>query len=132
MSEAADGRPALPVKRLGALTLERVRAHGGDGAIGFHRLFDAHDFAAPVHFVDHAVLPPGTSIGLHRHGADEELYLVLEGEGTLVRDGETIAVGPGTVVVNRAGGEHGLRNTGSVPLRLFVIEVGIGGGEHES
>ena len=83
------------------------------------------DFKAPVHFVDYAVLPPGASIGRHRHGRDEELYLVLEGSGMLHLDGRDVRVGPGSVIVNRAGGVHGLRNDTEAPLRLFVIEVGL-------
>lgn len=119
-------RAPLPVKRLGELALAQVCAHGGTGAIGFHRLFTAADFAGPWRFVDYAVLPPGTSIGTHRHGDDEELYLVLEGSGCLQRDGEELRVGPGSVVINRPGGEHGLTNDGDVPLRLFVVEVALG------
>ncbi|MBK8977789.1 MAG: cupin domain-containing protein [Planctomycetes bacterium] len=115
----------LPVLRLAELALAEVRAHGGDGRIGFHRAFQDSDFASPVRFIDYAVLPPGTSIGRHRHGADEEIYLVLSGVGRMYRDGENFEVGPGTVIVNRSFGEHGLRNVGEEPLRLFVVEIGI-------
>ena len=65
------------VVKLQELPLERVVAHGGDGEILFHRPFEASAFEGPWNFVDYAVLPPGTSIGLHTHESDEELYLVL-------------------------------------------------------
>jgi mannose-6-phosphate isomerase-like protein (cupin superfamily) len=86
---------------------------------------DAAAFASPCNYVDYAVLPPGATIGVHRHGRDEELYLVLEGSGVMHRDGEEFRVGPGSLVVNRAGGTHGLRNDGDVPLRLFVVEIAL-------
>lgn len=111
--------------------LVRQVAHGGVGEILFKRLFEGTAFEAPIHFVDYAVLPPGVSIGRHRHGRDEELYLVLEGRGTMTRDGESFDVGPGSVIVNRAGGEHGLVNDSDGDLRLFVVEVGLGKGERE-
>ena len=117
---------ALPVKSLADLPLATVQAHHGDGTIGFHRLFAAADFVGPCNFVDYAVLPPGSSIGRHRHGHDEEIYLVLSGQGTMQRDGETFRVGPGSVVVNRVHGEHGLRNDGDEVLRLFVVEIAAG------
>jgi mannose-6-phosphate isomerase-like protein (cupin superfamily) len=108
--------------------LAEVVAHGGEGRIGFLRVFDRHDFASPLHFVDYAVLPPGASIGRHTHGRDEELYLVLAGTGTMHLDGREFRVGPGSVILNRAGGTHGLRNDSDQEIRLFVVEVGLDAG----
>jgi quercetin dioxygenase-like cupin family protein len=115
-----------PVRRLGEQALARVCAHGGEGTIDFARVFAAGDFSSPIHFVDYAVLPPGSSIGRHTHGANEELYLVLEGSGLMHLDGRDFQVGPGTVILNRAGGTHGLRNDSGAPVRIFVVEVGLG------
>jgi len=109
---------------LGELSLSEVRAHGGDGEIRFARVAEATAFAGGANFIDYAELPPGASIGRHRHADDEEeLYLVLDGAGTMWRDGESFPVVTGDLVHNRPGGEHGLRNTGTRPLRLFVIEL---------
>ena len=113
-------------KRLQDLPLERVQAHGGEGEIDFHRVFDAAVFESPCNFVDYAEIPPGASIGLHRHGDDEEIYLVLDGEGVMTLDGESLNVATGSVIVNRRNGSHGLRNVGVRPLRLFVVEVALG------
>jgi uncharacterized cupin superfamily protein len=111
--------------KLGELALAEVQAHGGAGRIGFCRLLDAGGFQSPCRFADYAVLPVGASIGTHTHGRDEEIYLVLEGSGVMHLDGEEFRVGPGSVVLNRAGGTHGLRNDGTVPLRLFVLDVAV-------
>jgi mannose-6-phosphate isomerase-like protein (cupin superfamily) len=109
---------------LSEVALVRVCAHGGDGEIEFARIAGADAFAGGCNFVDLAVVPPGASIGRHRHADDEEeLYLVLDGAGTLWRDGEELKVRAGDLIRNRPGGEHGLRNTGTAPLRLFVIEL---------
>lgn len=112
---------------LGDLELASVQAHGGVGRIAFCRVLEAAQFASPCHFVDYAVLPPGASIGVHTHGRNEELYLVLEGTGTMHLDGQEFGVRPGSLIRNRVGGTHGLRNDGAGPLRLFVIEVGLAG-----
>ena len=67
---------------------------------------------------------PGFKIGLHTHNMDEEeFYLILEGEGTMHRDGLTFLVRPGDLVRNRPGGTHSLVNTGSTDLKLIVFEV---------
>ena len=111
------------VTNLNDLQLESVVAHGGAGEILFRRVFAEGDFRGPWNFVDFAVLPPGTSIGRHRHGEDEELYLVLEGEGLMELDGVEFPVRPGSVILNKPHGTHGLRNTSQRVLKLFVVEV---------
>ena len=35
----------------------------------------------------HALLPPGTSIGYHRHQAIEETYVIINGSGRIRRSG---------------------------------------------
>lgn len=121
-----SGIAAGPLNRLHleGVTLSQQIAHGGEGLIGFARLADRTNLAGSVNFIDLAVLPPGVSIGRHRHGLDEEeLYLVLSGAGTMWRDGEEFGVRAGDLVRNRPGGAHGLVNTGHEDLRLFVIEL---------
>ena len=109
---------------LDEVTLESMTAHGGVGTIRFARLVDNHPGRSGCNFVDVAVVPPGASIGRHRHEPDEEeFYLVLEGVGAMRRDGEDFAVRAGDLIRNRPGGEHELRNDGDRPLRLFVFEV---------
>ena len=48
---------------------------------------------------------------------------MLEGTGSMWRDGVEFPVGPGDLVRNLPGGSHGLVNTGGVDLRVFVFEV---------
>ncbi len=128
MSDARASDAAPRVVHLDELPLQDVVAHGGDGRIGFRRVLgqsarDAQHTAGAWHFVDYAVLPPGASIGLHAHGENEELYLVLQGEGLMQLGDRSVRVRAGHLIVNPPGGTHGLRNDGNVPLRLFVVEV---------
>ncbi|MEU5900482.1 MULTISPECIES: cupin domain-containing protein [Streptomyces] len=99
--------------------------HGGLGTILAHRIFARAEGSAGADFIDLAVLPPGASIGRHRHGADRETYVVLAGSGLMFRDGEEFRVGAGDVVVNRPHGEHGLLNDSAdaTDLHLLVFEV---------
>jgi mannose-6-phosphate isomerase-like protein (cupin superfamily) len=79
-----------------------------------------------VNFIDVAEIPPGASIGRHGHTeAEEELYLVLEGEGRMWRDGTAFTVCSGDLIRNAPGGCHGLENTGEGPLRIFVFELAV-------
>lgn len=109
---------------LGDLSLTEGRVHGGDGAVRMARIADAAAFAGGAHFLEYVELPPGASIGRHRGKADaEELCLVLEGRGTMFRDGQQFTVRTGDVIHTTPGGEHGLRNTGTGVMRLFVVEL---------
>ena len=89
-------------------TLEE-NCHGGEGMVKVARIFEK--FTTQMQFFHYTVLPPGSSIGLHRHGDDEEFYVVLEGNGEMEVDGIKQAVGAGTVIKNEPFGAHGLVNT---------------------
>ncbi len=51
----------------------------------------------------------GQHVPLHRHEHKDECFDVIEGQGTLLVDGNDIQATPGTVVYVPAGVEHGLR-----------------------
>lgn len=65
---------------------------------------------------------PGESgCPFHSHAAQWEMFLIREGRGTLRAGAETVAVGPGDVVLHPPGEAHQLTNTGDTPLLFFLI-----------
>lgn len=98
-------------------------SHGGEGLVESVRLFTNGDFETPLKFLNYSVLPPGSSIGYHGHREDEEIYVILEGTGTMTVNGTEIRVGPGDVIVNKPWWKHGLVNDGSEPVKALVFEV---------
>jgi len=56
------------------------------------------------------VLGPGGEIDAHEHGDATNVFHVLEGEPTVVRDGETERLAAPAVVLNERGDIHGARN----------------------
>jgi mannose-6-phosphate isomerase-like protein (cupin superfamily) len=103
-------------------TFVETVAHAGSGRIRTMRVIDAAHRSG-FRFIDLTELPPGTSVGVHRHGDDEEVYVIIRGHGRMLLDGETFDVGPGDVIRNVPGGTHGLANTGSEPLTMVVLDV---------
>ena len=98
--------------------------HGGVGQIRGGTVLDAAELGGGAwRFVDAWILPPGTSIGSHRHERGRELYLVLSGRGTMTTNGVPAAVGPGDLVLNEPGDTHALENTGREELRVLVTAV---------
>jgi len=67
------------------------------------------------------VAPPGYATIYHKHLAADEVFYVLEGEVTLVRNDEKLKAGPGTYVFLPRGISHGYRVTGTTPARLLLF-----------
>lgn len=97
--------------------------HAGKGVGKNARVFDQSDFDTPLKFINYVELEPGASIGAHRHGANEEVYAVLSGNGVMITNGERQAVKTGDIILNKPGWEHGIENPSTQPLQLFVFEV---------
>mgnify|MGYP000415731924 CR=1 FL=1 len=66
------------------------------------------------------VLHPGSAIGYHEQHKDE-IYYVISGAGELTMKGEKSRVGPGTAILTRPGNSHGLQQTGSEDLVIFIV-----------
>jgi uncharacterized cupin superfamily protein len=72
------------------------------------------------------IVPPGkTSCPYHLHYAEEEMFVILEGEGTLRVAGERIPIRAGDVIDIPPGPEypHQIVNTGSTDLRYLSIST---------
>ena len=65
-------------------------------------------------------LMPGDSIGYHQHVTNEDVYVIVSGEGVFKdKDGKDKPVKAGDVAIVRKGESHGIANTGKEPL-VFV------------
>jgi uncharacterized cupin superfamily protein len=113
----------MTVIRLDTLALEQVVAHDGVGSIGFVRLSERFPLRGDWIFVDFARVPPGATVGLHQHAADEELYVVVRGSGIATTNGVEEPIAAGSVLVNPPHAVHGIRNDGTEPLEFVVLKV---------
>ena len=71
------------------------------------------------------VVPPGKSgCPFHNHRCEDEIFIILEGEGTYRFGSEERPIRAGDVLGAPAGGPetaHQILNTGTVPLRYFAL-----------
>ncbi len=119
MSETTFYRKAAEMRR-GPL----AECHGGVGTLDWTVVLEgAEATAGGVNYIHDDVVPPGASIGEHRHEGDAEYYYVLEGRGTMLLDGERVAVAAGDITAVLPGGTHGLENDSAAPMRIVVISV---------
>lgn len=72
-------------------------------------------------------VPPGKSgCPYHNHHVEDELFIVIEGEGTYRFGDQTYPIRAGSVLGAPAGGRetaHQIINTGGVPLRYYGIST---------
>ena len=105
-------------------SLKKIVAHSGENTISFARIFDSDTFQTNCHFVDYAVIPPGASIGIHRHERSEEIYIVLDGSALMTLNDVPTRVRRGDIIVNPVSGTHSLVNTGEIDVHIVVVEIG--------
>ena len=62
---------------------------------------------------------PGSGVG-HHVQKEDEIYYVLSGKGTMVLDGKTVDITPGTAVLTRPGSSHSLKQAGEEDLVILI------------
>jgi mannose-6-phosphate isomerase-like protein (cupin superfamily) len=98
--------------------------HEGIGTLKSFSLFEDNKYDTKLRFIHYTVLPPTASIGYHKHGDDEEVYIILEGNGLMKVDNEEKIVSSGDAIINKPYSSHGLTNNSNHDLKIIVFEVG--------
>ena len=68
-----------------------------------------------------AEVPAGNGPPLHVHGSDDELFIIVEGEYSVLVDGSWHDAGPGSVVFLPRGSEHTFKVTGTTPGKHWTL-----------
>ncbi|MDO4642614.1 MAG: cupin domain-containing protein [Cardiobacteriaceae bacterium] len=97
----------------------REKAAGGSGVLSgdfayTRRVTDSSDAFREIGWL---TLPPGASIGLHKHVDNEDVYIIVSGTGVFTdSSGKETVVNAGDITIARPGQSHALKNNGSEPL----------------
>jgi mannose-6-phosphate isomerase-like protein (cupin superfamily) len=69
------------------------------------------------------VVPPGKGMPfLHRHRENDEVYVVIRGQGQFLMDGECIAVTEGSVLRMGPAAARAWRNNSDTPLYFLCLQ----------
>jgi mannose-6-phosphate isomerase-like protein (cupin superfamily) len=119
-----DPIPTFMTMRLDTALLRPVEAMlGGKGAVQYRRALSPSVFLGPWAYVDHLVLPPGTTVGPHTDPDFGAFYYVLDGSGRVTIGGETAPIVRGDAIPLRLKTAKTFENTGTTPLALLVVGV---------
>lgn len=121
---AADDFPQVYPKS-GYVVKEREKL----GGTGVGKVHCEYVFPRDKALADQAVkeiawltLPPGASIGVHKHEKNEDAYIVISGSGVFIGgDGKEIPVKAGDTTIARKGEAHGMKNTGTEPMVILDV-----------
>lgn len=88
------------------------------------RVWDLGARTAPFTAVLWCELEPGGRVGKHRQDTDDEVVIVVEGEGVLYVDGKAFASVRGSAVALPLGGALEIDNASAdTPLRYVIVKA---------
>ncbi|QNR83287.1 cupin domain-containing protein [Pedobacter riviphilus] len=91
--------------------------NGGGKTIGFNFFGEAKNLKTVF---KKRTLKSGSSIGYHLQKEDE-IYYVINGNGTMKMNGKTFAVKPGDAILTRPGSSHGIAPNVGNDLTLLIV-----------
>lgn len=119
-----DAVPQFVSYRLDRSLLKPVNAmNGGTGTVQYRRALQPTVFFTSWAYIDHLVIPPGSSVGSRALPDLAEVYYVISGDGTVNLGSEKSQVHTGDVVPVRLNEARSFANTGSAPLEFLIVGV---------
>ncbi len=100
----------------------KEKMRDGEGQVTIRHMVSKEEMVGGRLFAT-LILPPGASIGPHRHEGETEYYAIISGKGEVTEDDGKKTVTTGDIVVTGGGASHSIANTGEGPLEFIAVIV---------
>jgi len=100
--------------------VDTVHHKDGKGTIQILDAITKEEMYGTGRFFGVTIIPPGCSIGLHRHTGDFETYYFLKGTAKVTDNGKEYILHAGDVLQCKDGDTHSCENIGQENLEYFA------------
>lgn len=100
---------------------DEVELRGGRGTLEIVNFLEKEESGGVGRLFAVSIIPPGCSIGTHRHEGDFEVYYMLKGRAHVVDNGVPGVLEPGDCMVCRDGDTHSIENRGDVTVEYIAL-----------
>jgi mannose-6-phosphate isomerase-like protein (cupin superfamily) len=104
-------------------TVHNTNMRGGHGTVTVQSALepDQGELHGKGRLFSTITVPPGASVGGHKHEGEMEAYLIISGQARYNDDGAEVMLYPGDVTYTAPGQSHSIANAGDGDLVLAAL-----------
>lgn len=101
----------------------REAIRDGKGPVDTNIVFTPEQTLGKTTYCARMVVKPGSSIGVHAHGPEAEIFYILEGELHITDNGAEDILHPGDSLFTGGGNTHSVENRSGKDVVMFAIII---------